>query len=189
MSTSQEKAAAAADHISKQNPSNSPERPQAEMKRIPLSVPVLKLQVPEIPGFHLHWFRGTSARVQQAQRAGYVFVHPSEVQLNDVAIGGDGKRGGNTDLGDRVSVVAGDMDDQGQAIRLYLMKQPMEMHLEDDKILQDRNASVADALTAAYRNGMVGGAAPGEGADDLAARYVNPTRSRVPDLFRRKTKK
>lgn len=184
----QEKAAEAKAKMDKQNPSNSPEKPAAERQRIPLNLPVQKLEVPEIPGYHLRWFRGSAQRIMQAERAGFVFVRPDEVQLNSVSLGGDANHSGNTDMGDRVSVVAGDIDDQGQAVRLYLMKQKMEHYLEDKKLLDERNDSVADALTAAFRNGApVAGAAPGERPDDLGNRYVSRERQpKIPDLFRRK---
>lgn len=172
--------------LEKSNPSNAPGRTAGEMKRVPLSLPVQKLQVPEIPGYHLHWFRGTGARLQQAERAGFEFVHPSEVQLSDLGLGGDASKAGNTDMGSRVSVVAGDTDEGGQALRLYLMKQKMEYYLEDLALAQKRNDSVADALTAGYRQGTVGGTAPGEQQEDMRTRYVDPKRSRLPDLFRRK---
>jgi hypothetical protein len=38
------------------NPSNRSASP--ERKRIPMAVPVQKLSVPDIPGYHLHWFQG-----------------------------------------------------------------------------------------------------------------------------------
>jgi len=187
MSSLQEKAATAAkDLLSKGNPSISPEKPLEARKRIPMSLPVQKLEVPEIPGFHLHWMRGTAARLQQAERAGYVFVRPEEVALNNVSLGGDATKTGNSDMGTRVSVVAGDTDDSGNAVRLYLMKQPVEYYLEDRKILQDRNDSIADALTASYRQGTVGGAAQGETQEDLGNRYVDTRRTKMPELFRRK---
>ena len=187
MTTLQEKAAQAKANMAKQNPSNSSDKPVGERKRIPLSLPRQKLEVPEIPGYHLHWFRGTPQRLAQAQQAGYEFVHPEEVQVNNFALGGDASKDGSTDMGSRVSIVEGsETDDSGNAVRMYLMKQKMEYWLADQKITQDRNDSVADALTASYRQGTVGGAAPGERSEDVAARYVDRSRSKVPDLFRRK---
>lgn len=187
MSSLEETAAKAKDALTKSNPSNSPVKPTEARKRIPMSLPVQKLEVPEIPGFHLHWFRGTAARIQQAERAGFLFVRTDEVSINNLSLGGDATKTGNSDMGDRVSVTAGDTDDQGQAVRLYLMKQPSEYYLEDRKILQDRNDSIADALTASFKQGVpVGPRAEGEQSDDVAARYVDRKRSKVPDLFRRK---
>lgn len=188
MTTEIEKAAAAArEKMATANPAGTRLPTTAERQRIPMSVPQQRLQVPDLPGFHLYWFKGLPGRLAQAERAGYVFVSPDEVSLNDLSIGGDAKREGNTDMGSRVSYAEGsEVDGQGNAVRLYLMKQPMEYYLEDQKILQARNDSVADALTAAYRQGHVGGNAPGEQAVDAVNRYVDPKRTRVPDLFKRK---
>lgn len=188
MTTLQEKAAEASAKMQKENPSIEATKPlAAERRRIPLSVPTRKLEVPAIPGYHLHWFRGTPQRLAQAERAGFEFVGEDEVELNNLSLGGDATKAGNSDLGSRVSVIEGsEVDGGGQAVRMYLMKQKMDFHTEDMKIAQARNDSVADALTAAYRTGTVGGVDSGERREDLQSRYVDPKRTRVPDLFRRK---
>jgi hypothetical protein len=187
MSTLEEKAAKAGAIMAKENPTVSLGRSGAERKRIPLSVPQRKLEVPAIPGYWLRWFRGTPMRLAQADRAGYSFVHEDEVQLNNLSLGGDATKAGNSDMGSRVSVIEGsEVDGSGQAVRMYLMKQKMEDHLEDRAIEQERNDSVADALVGQYKTGTVGAGAQGEQADDVAARYVDSKRARVPDLFRRK---
>lgn len=163
---------------------------KAERKRIPLTLPQAKLAVPEIPGYHLYWFRGVPQRLAQAQAAGYEWVSPEEVDVNNTLLGGDASKQGSTDMGSRVSIVeGGETDGSGNAIRLYLMKQPMEYYLEDQKLLQARNDSIADTLTEAYRTGQVGGPVDGERAEDRASRYVDPKRGKVPELFRRKVKK
>lgn len=188
MSALEQKAAEARAKMERQNPTASPDKTAAERKRIPLSVPQRKLEVPEIPGYHLRWIRGTTTRLAQAERAGYDYVSPEEVQLNDVLLGGDGSKTGSTDMGSRVSVVeGGETDGTGNAIRMYLMKQKQEHYNEDQEIAQKRNDSVADALTASYAQGRVGGRAEGETMEDLASRYVDPKRSRVPELFRKKS--
>jgi len=178
------RAAEARAKMQRSNPSVSPSR---ERGRIPLSVPERKLEVPEIPGYYLRWFRGTPGRLAQAERAGFEHVHPDEIQLNNVSIGGDAKKDGNTDMGSRVSVIEGsEVDGGGQAVRMYLMKQKMEYYLEDREIINRRNDYVAEALTSAYRTGTVGGQVPGETAADLNSRYVDPRRTKIPDLFRKK---
>jgi hypothetical protein len=89
-----------------------------------------------------------------------------------------------------VSLVEGsEVGEDNQAVRIYLMKQKVEHHLEDQAISQKRNDSVADALTASFQQGTVGGQAPGEQAADMASRYVDKTRTRLPEFFRRKVKK
>ena len=187
MTTLQEKQAEAKAKMEKQNPSNSPGPTKEERKRVPLSLPQSKLAVPDIPGYHTHWFRGTPQRLAQAAQAWYEFVDPSEVDLTSIQVGGDATKSGNTDMGSRVSIVAGE-EEGGQAVRLFLMKQKMEYFLEDRKILGERNDSIAEALTASYRQGTVGGVAPGEQPTDVAARYVDRSRSKVPDLFRKKNR-
>ena len=183
----EEKAAEMRAKMERSNPSVVPGKSSSERKRIPLSVPQRKLEVPEIPGYHLRWFRGTPQRLAQAERAGFVHVTPEEIELNNVVLGGDATKAGNSDLGSRVSVIEGsETDGSGQAVRMYLMKQSMEYYLEDRKIIDERNDSVAAALTAGYRQGVVGGAAPGENADDAAQRYVDSRRTKIPELFRKK---
>ena len=186
MSSLAEKAAEVKQRMQTENPSVSPGRAPGERKRIPMSLPQQKLQVPEIPGYHLHWMRGDAQRLQQAVNAAYEFVGRDEVSLNDVSVGGDATKTGSSDLGDRVSVVSGDLDEQNKPVRLYLMKQRLEYYLEDQKLLQATNDRVASALTAAYRDGNVGGAAIGEQAEDMNTRYVDKKRTKLPDFFRKK---
>lgn len=185
MSSVQEAAARAREKMQKENPSAAPGKTTAERVRVPLSVPQLKLEVPDIPGYYLRWFTGTPDRLAQAERAGFEFVSPEEVQLNNVSIGGAAGKDGNTDLGSRVSVANGDTID-GQAVRLYLMKQKMEYYLEDQELLNKRNDGIAEALTTAYNRGQVGGRDQGETAEDASLRYVDKRRSKLPDFFRKK---
>ena len=194
MSTIEDKARAARENLASANPSNAAKASPAERKRIPLTLPRSRLAVPEVPGYHLHWFEDKPGRIQAAQDAGYEFVDQEEVNLTDRTIGGDGLKGGNTDLGSRVSTlsapVGGATDAQGQPMRLYLMKQKLEWYIEDQKILQARNDQIVDSLTVAFREGQVGGRAEGETAQDAAARYVGHGGVRgvkIPELFRRKT--
>lgn len=181
-----EAAAKAKEKMGQDNPTVAPGKTLPERKRIPLSVPQRKLEVPPIPGFHLRWIRGTAARLKQAEDAGFLYVDDKEITLNNSLVGGDAAQTGNTDLGSRVSIIEGSDVENGQAVRLYLMKQPMEYYLEDRKITEDRNDSIADALNGQYDQGMVGGRASGETQADAAQRYVDPARSKRPDLFRRK---
>jgi len=183
-----EKIAADAKAAMKQaNPANAG-RTVAERKRIPMTAPLRKLEVDALPGYHLQWIRGDAGRIAQAQRAGFEFVQESEVTLNSVGLGNSSDSSGNTDMGGRVSVTEGsDVSADGQPVRLYLMKQLMEHYLEDQAINQARTDSVAQALTASYSRGNVGGAAPGETQADAQQRYVDPKRSKIPDLFRRKS--
>lgn len=189
MSTLAERAAEAAAKMAKENPTVAPGKTTAERQRIPLSVPMRKLEVPEIPGYYLKWFRGTPQRLAQAERAGFEYVRDDEIALNNVSLGGDATKAGNSDMGSRVSVIEGsEIDGGGQAVRMYLMKQKMEYKLEDDALIQQRNDSVAAALTGAFQDGTVasGAGQQGETGEDRAHRYVDRKRTRVPELFRKK---
>ena len=177
------------------NPANEVGVNVAERKRIPMTLPVQRLSTPEISGYFLYWMRGTPERIAQAERAGYEFVDYSEVNINNVSIGGDAAKSGNTDMGSRVSTLAsptGDGSDHvgGQPLRLFLMKQKWEWHLEDQAILEARNDNIADTLTSAYRSGTIGVSDPksGETPDDVQHRYVDQKRTRIPDIFKRKRK-
>lgn len=118
------------------NPSNVPPKATGERERIPMSVPVQKLSVADIPGFHCHWIRGGQARISQALRAGYVFVKEDEVDLNRIALASGMSDTGNQGLGSNVSVIAG-TDEKGHAQELFLMKLPLHMWKEDQAALAD----------------------------------------------------
>lgn len=133
---------------------NKRETTLPERTRIPMSLPVLKLSVPDIPGYHLHWMRGDPARIMQAQRAGYEFVEQDEVNVVNTGLADDAGSNGSTDLGTRVSLSAGgDVDAQGQPERLYLMKIKQEWWEEDQSVLADKN----EQLAAVMRGEGVGG--------------------------------
>jgi len=105
---------------------------KGERKRRSMNTPQQKLQVPEIPGYYLYWFRGEPERIEQALDAGYEFVDRREVHTYNHDLAGDGSVSGHTDMGSRVSVVDGSgVGGDGQALRLYLMKLREEWHKED----------------------------------------------------------
>ena len=157
------------------NPANKP------AKRVPLTQSQRKLAVPDLPGYHLYWFRGSPDRLAAAQAAGYEFVDQNEVSLNSFGIGGDSLKTGNTDLGSRVSVVAGgELTPDNQAVRLYLMKQKMEFYLEDQKEVEARSEQTTAALLGAMQSGQVGS------SEDAAHRYVDKSRTAIPEMFRKK---
>lgn len=146
---------------------------------IPMSAPTKRLEVPERPGYVRYWFRGDPGRLQRAQQAGYRFVDRNEVNINNFDVGGDAKDSGNTDMGTRVSLVTGDdTGPDGQPNRLYLMEVPKELYEYGQKLLQERNDSIAEELS----SGMIGAGQSdhGETSRDQAARYA---KTGVPDLF------
>lgn len=126
---------------------------------IPMTNGRLRLEVPEKPGYHRHWFRGEPARIARARKARYEFVDPDDptVDITSFDIAGDGLRNGNSDLGSRVSVVTGDeiMHD-GQPSRLYLMECPIEYYEASKKVIDDVNSNIASAL----RGGKMGVSEP-----------------------------
>lgn len=158
------------------NPANEKEKSVRPANYRPMSSGQKKLEVPERPGYYRRWFRGDAGRINRALQAGYTFVDPSAVALNNFDLGGDAKESGNTDLGSsRVSVVSGEgADSNGQAERLYLMECPQELYEESKRYVDERNDSVAAALR--------GGFAEGDG-DPEGKRYM---KGKSPDLFIKK---
>lgn len=153
----------------------------SERKRIPMSVPVQKLDTREIPGYHLHWFNsGVVGRIERAQAGGYEFVLPEEMSLSNAILGGDSAISGNTDMGSHVSILSGkQLDSNGQPARMILMKIKQEWYEEDQKLVEKKNDQVANALS----GGLAGA---GEAADknELNLRYVGKTTT-LPDLFKK----
>lgn len=136
----------AAELTSAANPAS--EAPRAPSRRVPMALPTLKLEIPPIPGYVCHWFRGTSQRIQQALNAGYTFVERGEVEVNGVGLANDYFSDNNTDLGSRVSVSAGgeDIEGAGQGMRLHLMKIREEHFLEDQQAVDAQHEQVAAQL-------------------------------------------
>lgn len=158
------------------NPANETKVSEIPLNYIPMSAPLQRLQVPERPGYRRYWFRGDYNRLARAQQAGYSFVNPQDVRVNNFDVGGDAKDSGSTDLGTRVSVVTGDeVDNSGQPNRLYLMEIPEELYERGQSYLESINESIAKEL----RSGLIG-ADEHESSKDKAARY---SKSNVPELF------
>lgn len=143
----------------KANPANVPAK--APAKRIPMALPTLKLAIPEIPGHVCHWFRGNPQRIQQALNAGYVFVNRDEVEVNSVGLANDYLGDGNTDLGSRVSVSAG--EGEGTGAMLYLMKIKKELWEEDELGVAEQHEQIAAQLR--------GDKGFSRGGDDTSHRY------------------
>lgn len=146
------------------NPANNVKQDRSERTRVPMSLPLQKLAVPEIPGYHLHWIMGSPSRIAQAIKGGYEFVNDDEVDVVNTGLANDPRESGNTDMGSRVSVIAGsDTGEDGREQRLYLMKIKEEWWQEDQELLAQRNEQVA----AAIRGGRHVGANPhSRGPDD-----------------------
>lgn len=135
------------------NPANEKDKSVLPKNFRPMSAPVQALAVPEREGYHRRWFRGEPRRIAQAQQAGYTFVDPANVSVKNSDLGGDADASGNSDLGTRVSVIAGGLDASGQAERLYLMEVPNELYEMSRKFVDDRNDSIARALKGGFAEG------------------------------------
>lgn len=147
------------------NPASNKTPDQAARKRIPMSVPRRKLEVPDIEGFHLHWF--LDANVPRAMQAGYEMVKSDEVPINQFGIGNDTALSGNADLGSNVRVVAG-LGESGQPQYLNLMKIKLEWWKEDQQVIEKRNA---DVMAAIFQNEQILGSER-DAAEDRNTRYV-----------------
>lgn len=120
------------------NPANK--EPEKKRDRVPMTLPLRKLELPEITGYHLHWMSDRAGRIEQALRAGYEFVTPEDIgALNRTELGSGLKSTGNHDMGTRVSVISGDET-------LYAMKIKEEWFREDQQLLVDRNEAITDTL-------------------------------------------
>jgi hypothetical protein len=165
------------------NPANA--GPVRDAKRVPMSVPQAKLAVPPIPGYYLHWFRNEAGRIEHALRAGYEFVSDEEVLMQGGILGSDTAESRNTDMGSRVSMVAGGTNKNGEPTRLYLMKLRKELREEDETARDDKAQQLINSLfgTDAYRRSTMGDAHVG--ANNT---YLDRSRSKMPEFFKRKTK-
>lgn len=153
--------------LGKVNPANAPAKQLPERDRIPMSLPVQRLAVPEIPGYHCHWMRGEPQRINQAMRAGYEFVSPDEVDLNRYGLGNGPEDSGNQDMGNRVSTISGTAEGGGAQV-LYLMKLKEEYWEADQQKLAERQENIAAQL-----RGDKGFTAPGLGEEGRYGRGEN----------------
>jgi hypothetical protein len=98
----------------------------------------------QIEGYHLYIFNDTPGRINAALDNGYEFVSPNEV-------GGVSENvvSRNTDLGDKVRYLVGQVD--GEPLYAYLMKIKQEWWDEDQSSLQTKN-NVIDAAIQSGQN-------------------------------------
>lgn len=161
----------ASDVLTKNNPANVAPEPKGNRKtRIPMSVPMRKLEVPDIAGYHLHWIK--ESNIPRALAAWYEFVDFDEVPINQRGVGTDTEISGNTDLGSRISISAG-IGADSKPERLYLMKLAEQHWLEDRKKIDERNAT---QLSGIFRGEKI--LDKGEVNPDVAeTRYVDKDRT------------
>lgn len=163
----------------------TPEPSVQERRRVPFSTPTLRLNVPDIPGYHLHWFLSDQPRIERALQAGYEFVNRDEVRVNNRdSLGSDGASDGNADLGTRVSMVAGgDLGLDGQPKRLILMKLKEEWWRQDQAEATGPGSRL-DGVRKAVLGGLIG--QEQSSMEDKANVYVDTKKTRVPEFFKRK---
>jgi hypothetical protein len=158
------------------NPSLTPEEQEMYARRRPMSTPTRKLEVPEIQGWHMHWFRDSN--IPRALQAGYVFVDSSELTVNQFNVATSQSITGNSDLGTRVRVQES-FTEAGQPGMLTLMKIRQEWYDEDQLKIASRNMEIMKAI---FRDKRILGN-PGMRQDDADVRYVKTA------LFSRKLPK
>lgn len=151
-------------------------------KRVPMTAPTRKLEVPDIPGYKMYWFRSEPGRLQRALRAGYEFVKPEEVDINNFDLAGNLDVPGHSDMGERVSVAAQDgVGENGQFLRLYLMKIKLEWWTEDqEKYEVEKIDPIVESLGA----GNIGAGEGGETPGDVRNRYKKA--AQLPAMFKKK---
>ena len=124
-----------------QNPSVAPGKTSVERQRVPMSVPVQRLEVPEIPGYHLHWINDYPGRVDAALDNGYEFVSAGEVGKTSFNVGA-------TEGQIKHSV---GVQENGDPLYAYLMKIRQEWYDEDQSAKSQREQQV-DAAIKSGRN-------------------------------------
>ena len=138
----------------------------------PLASKALSLEVPELPGYTLHWFSSRDPRrIPDAQRAGWEFVNEDDgIDTNSFDIAGDDKAGGSTDLGTRISVGGGGYGQGNRVGRLYLMKCKNELVALDQRFRSEQSDQVAQAI----KGGQIGA---NESGGDRINRYIDKART------------
>lgn len=139
-----------------------------EDTRVSMAIPQLMLEVPAIDGYEMHWFADRPGRIPRAVQAGYEFVNPEEVKVNNFGIAADLMQTGNSDMGTRISVHGG-TSESGGSERLYLMKIKKEWY-DKDMALREQNS---DQVVNALKHGLVG--SERDKMVDAAQRYAKNT--------------
>ena len=121
------------------------ERMEAERgSRVSLNAPTRRLEVPPIPGYHLHWF--LERNVPRALQGWYEFVTPDEVSTADRSIGGRTKGMKSEDLGGNRVTQIGGVNEQNQPEQLILMKIRQEMYFDEQRKIAQRNLSIIQQI-------------------------------------------
>jgi hypothetical protein len=113
------------------------EHKPAQRKRIPVDTPHNPLEYPERPGYHRHVFNDKPGRLERALRGGYQFVTKDQIPDFDVSPLLSQKE----EVDSRVSWAVGQEDD-GRAIRGYLMEIPEELYQADQRAREGKTIDV-----------------------------------------------
>lgn len=106
-------------------------------RRVPLGGPKLKMGAQIRKGYVGRWFNDDGSRIQQAQQAGYAFVEDPHAAPNA------------DDVGSRVSMFVGGMNNRGEPRRAFLMEQREDFYKEDQAAKQ----AAQDELMNSIRRG------------------------------------
>lgn len=101
-------------------------------QRVPMDQAVDVLALPDIPGYHLHWFNDDKDRIFRALRASYTFVN------EDFAVGGK-----LVSSADKTGSCL--TKDVGMGMTAYAMMIPLEIYEEDQARKAERISAINDA--------------------------------------------
>jgi hypothetical protein len=159
---------------------NASAKPKGDRVRIPMSAPTRRLEVPDISGYHTHWF--LESRVPRAIQGGYEFVNDMEVPVAQRGIGTSTDISGNVDMGTQVRQIAG-IGENGKPEHLILMKIREEWWLEDKAAIDNRTAQTMAAI---FQNESILGS-DRDSVEDRGRRYIDKSRTKA--LFMRPARK
>lgn len=153
------------------NPSESLEQATERLMRergarISINSPSRRLEVPPLPGYHLHWF--LERNIPKALASWYEFVLPSEMKAVDRSIGGRTEGTTSEDLGGNRITQVGGVNEQGLPEQLVLMKCRQEYYNADQRKIAERNQSLIKQIF--HKKTPI--LAPGENPSDAAQRYT-----------------
>ena len=115
--------------------------------RVPFGGPRMKMHIDtegneKLRNYHVCWVN--EPKLDEYRNADYTFVTKDELGQTDVGQADIGH--GDTDLGSKVSVIAG-REVTGQYMRAYLMKLPKKLHEQDLEALEAENRRIDDAIS------------------------------------------
>lgn len=151
----------------KGNPSSAAATAVRDEDFINMSASERMLEVPPIEGYVLYWFADRPGRIGRKLAEGWEFVEQDEIRVpNFKTIAGTVAESGSTDLGTRVSV-HGYEGDNGQSVRLYLLKIKRELWT---KRVDDPREARSEQIASAMKGRRIG--LEREQGEDAQRRYI-----------------